>query len=343
MRTWIRVILRPSGSLVLLGADLAEGVSPMPSGGLFTYFYTKEAPELTNGVAIVPDVSSSLFAQKSNRKDSPKKKGGKAGTPSSATGSIGGGRVSTIPTGSNSVDSVGLKSPDAKEGKKKTHYQRSTHTSQTLAQMIRLSCRVNGETWGARVITVPDSITTMEALLDKINVSMKLSAKMKFARELLLPDGTKIETMEEVAAAALALTTVTVGGGEAFDEYSLEPTVAVLHAQGGGRTAPIVAKRQLSDKDRKAAQLKAQHIRNTGHGMSPLTPAVAAARQLTQNNKTQMAHRSRLEQQLLNSKRAADKEAKKVEMHRKHEEEVEKMTRRKRLQQIRNRQKRGEV
>jgi len=128
-------------------------------------------------------------------------------------------------------------------------------------------------------------------------------------QDLFLPDGTKLTTMEAVAAAAIALTTVTVGSGEAFDEFSIEPTMAVLNAQGGGRAAPLVAKRQLSDKDRKAAHLKAQHIRNAGHGMAPLTPAVKEARKQKQEHKHVVALQTREEGQLLKAMREEERGA----------------------------------
>lgn len=118
--------------------------------------------------------------------------------------------------------------------------------------------------------------------------------------------------------------------------------MAVLNAQGGGRAAPLVAKRQLSDKDRKAAHLKAQHIRNAGHGMAPLTPAVKEARKQKQEHKHVVALQTREEGQLLKAMREEERASRRDEVHRRHEEEVYKMRRRKRLQEIRNRQKRGE-
>uniref|UniRef100_A0A6T9LR71 Uncharacterized protein n=1 Tax=Haptolina ericina TaxID=156174 RepID=A0A6T9LR71_9EUKA len=280
----------------------------MPGGQLFTYFYTKEQPELTHGVAIVPNISSTIFAPRSSRKSNGKK-GGKhsplSGTERNPTSVLGARRMSTIPTHPHATKST--RSPE-KEKKPKILTQKPTHTSQMLAQMIKLNCRVNGET-GARTIAIPDSITTMDALLSRIQNAMKLSAKMKFAKDLFLPDGTKLTTMEAVAAAAIALTTVTVGSGEAFDEFSIEPTMAVLNAQGGGRAAPLVAKRQLSDKDRKAAHLKAQHIRNAGHGMAPLTPAVKEARKQKQEHKHVVALQTREEGQLLKAMREEERGA----------------------------------
>jgi hypothetical protein len=57
---------------------------------------------------------------------------------------------------------------------------------------------------------------------------------------------------------------------------------------GGGRTAPKVVKKELADKKMRAAQLKADQVRASGHGLSSQA-AVAARMEHAEQNRQQAA------------------------------------------------------
>ena len=61
-----------------------------------------------------------------------------------------------------------------------------------------------------------------------------------------------------------------------------------FHMHGGGRTAPKVVKKELADKKMRAAQLKADQVRASGHGLSSQA-AVAARMEHAEQNRQQAA------------------------------------------------------
>ena len=352
------------------------------AGGLFTVFYTKESPELVNGVAVVPDVKSfgggkaaTPSPPKALKSPSSSSKGAgssKAPLPKNPiqTQSVYGDYRSSSPnplvtkppklemTGPPSVvngrRSSTIQTPthlmNAKQAKGTAKapalFSRPTHTSQVKEKTIKLSVRINGESGqpgNSALIVLPEEIDTLQELYRLIQAKMKLDKKMRYARELFLPDGTKITSMDEIADAAAAYTTVTVGGGEPFDHDAVQPSAAVLHAVGGGRAAAASGKRQLGDKQKRTAQKQANKIRGTGHGMVPLTPAVKDARTRKLEENRQVVATLKNDSLVLAARRVEDRVAKQNVVKAKHAEEVEKMRRRRRLQEIRNRQKRGEV
>jgi hypothetical protein len=178
----------------------------------------------------------------------------------------------------------------ASEGVMKTLLPGETVTSKLRAAGTKLSCYLNTECNRGRsyVISLPERIDTLGEVFQIVQQKMGLDGRMLYAAELFLPDGQKITSWKQLREAAEIDTAIIVGCGEPFDATTIPQSMLSFHMHGGGRTAPKVVKKELADKKMRAAQLKADQVRASGHGLSSQA-AVAARMEHAEQNRQQAA------------------------------------------------------
>lgn len=172
----------------------------------------------------------------------------------------------------------------------KTLLPGETVTSKLRAAGTKLSCYLNTECNRGRsyVISLPERIDTLGEVFQIVQQKMGLDGRMLYAAELFLPDGQKITSWKQLREAAEIDTAIIVGCGEPFDGTTIPQSMLSFHMHGGGRTAPKVVKKELADKKMRAAQLKADQVRASGHGLSSQA-AVAARMEHAEQNRQQAA------------------------------------------------------
>lgn len=111
-----------------------------------------------------------------------------------------------------------------------------------------------------------------------IQRKMQLDARMLYAAELYLPNGEKIKGYKQLVDASALDTPVIVGCGEPFDHSTVPQSMLSFHSHGGGRAAAKTVKKEIAMKKMRAAQLKADQVRASGHGLS--SAAAAASKNL---------------------------------------------------------------
>ena len=166
----------------------------------------------------------------------------------------------------------------------------STFTSRLRASGMKIACYLNTECNRGRstMISVPERVDTMGEVFPLLQQKMQLDQRMLYAAELFLPDGTKITSFKQLREAADIDTAIIVGCGEPFDSSTVPQTMLSFHLHGGGREAPKVVKKELAEKKMRAAQLKADQVRASGHGLSS-TAAIAARIANQEMNREQAA------------------------------------------------------
>jgi len=138
------------------------------------------------------------------------------------------------------------------------------------------------------MISVPERVDTLGEVFPLIQQKMGLDGRMLYAAELYLPDGQKITSWKMLREASDIDTAIIVGCGEPFDTSTVPQSMLSFHMHGGGRTAPKVVKKELAEKKMRAAQLKADQVRASGHGLSSAA-AVAARIANAESNREQAA------------------------------------------------------
>ena len=98
----------------------------------------------------------------------------------------------------------------------------------------------------------------------------QLDRRLMYAAELYLPDGQKINSFEDLEKAARLDTAIIVGCGEPFDPTSIPFDILQFYREGGGRSAAKKVKRMLQEKKREEAMDKADTVRASGHGLTPV-------------------------------------------------------------------------
>lgn len=154
----------------------------------------------------------------------------------------------------------------------------STLTSRLRASGTKLACYLNTECNRGRsyIIQLPESCDTLGEVFPLVQRKMGLDGRMLYAAELFLPDGQKISSMKQLREAAEIDTAIIVGCGEPFDTSTVPQSMLSFHVHGGGRVAPKVVKKEMAEKKMRAAQLKADQVRASGHGLG--SQAALAAR-----------------------------------------------------------------
>lgn len=137
-------------------------------------------------------------------------------------------------------------------------------------------------------IVVPETMQTMKELYALIQKEMRLERKMMFASSVYLPTGERLTKLSEFKAYAQQECAFIIGCGEPFDKHNVPASLVLAFQHGGGRHANNEIKKELMDKRKKAAHLKADQIRATGHGTN--NSAVRQARQeAIEHNRQQAA------------------------------------------------------
>ena len=145
-----------------------------------------------------------------------------------------------------------------------------TLTSRLRSTGIKLGCYLNTEANSGRAYTVhlPEACDTMGEVMSLIQRKMQLDNRMLYAAELYLPNGEKLASFKALADAAALDTGIVVGCGEPFDHSTVPQSILSFHTHGGGRAAAKTVKKELATKKMRAAQLKADQVRASGHGLS---------------------------------------------------------------------------
>ncbi|KAL1499396.1 hypothetical protein AB1Y20_011602 [Prymnesium parvum] len=229
--------------------------------------------------------------------------------------------------------------PQAARGSKGTrHLPRAKSSGRPRRRMVKLSVRVNGERGqSGSVVSLPADAPDLPEVCSRIQQSMHLDRQLRFARELFLPDGTKLHSVEQVFAAAEAQATVTVGSGEPFDHDSLPTSAAILHHVGGGRNAAVAVKRTLRATQKKKAQEQARRVR--GQGMA----SIMSDRSRAIQEKRHFVEQLKSESETLAARHPEDLPALGVVVEQGHEQMVSELQRRQRLQEIRRKYTRGKT
>lgn len=166
----------------------------------------------------------------------------------------------------------------------------ATHTSRLRAMGIKLVCYLNTEVDRGRstVVHLPTEEDTIEEVVPYIQRRMQLDKRMKYAKRLYTPNGTPVDTWEQLTDAAQRELPIIVACGEPFDPTTVPPTMVAFQEHGGGRSAAFTVKHELQERRKKAAQLKADQVRATGHGATSTAPK-AAKHTLVETNRQQSA------------------------------------------------------
>eukprot|EP00900_Chrysochromulina_parva_P010075 jgi/Chrpa1/19069/Chrysochromulina_OHIO_Genome00026336-RA len=161
-------------------------------------------------------------------------------------------------------------STDAMSTKKVGHQW--TRTTRLRSNGIKLNCYVNTEVNRGRatVISLPEDCDTLAEVMPKVQQCMQLDRRLMYAAELYLPDGQKINSFEDLEKAARLDTAIIVGCGEPFDPTSIPFDILQFYREGGGRSAAKKVKRMLQEKKREEAMDKADTVRASGHGLTPV-------------------------------------------------------------------------
>ena len=156
---------------------------------------------------------------------------------------------------------------------------RATKTSFLAQNAVKVTCSLNTEANRGRSYTIqlPETCDTIGEVCALIQRKMQLDSRMLYAAELFNPDGSKIKSFKELAEAAALDTQVIVGCGEPFDHSTVPQSMLSFHLHGGGRTAAKTVKKELAEKKYRAAQLKADQVRASGHGLSSAAAQSAKA------------------------------------------------------------------
>ena len=180
------------------------------------------------------------------------------------------------------------------EAKPASVFNLQTHTSRLRAQGIKLVCYLNTEADRGRsvVVHLPEAEDTIAEVIPYIQRKMQLDKRMKFAKKLHTPDGSPVTTWEHLTSAAASETPIIVSCGEPFDSTTIPTSMLAFQEHGGGRGAAHQVKHELQERRKKAAQLKADQVRATGHGTT--TTAAKSARvdavERNRNQAAQMRH-----------------------------------------------------
>ena len=95
-----------------------------------------------------------------------------------------------------------------------------------------------------------------------------------------------IKLWQVLAEAAALDTAVIVGCGEPFDASTVSQSMLSFHKYGGGREAPKAVKKELAEKKMRAAQLKADQVRASGHGLSNAAASAAKLASIETNRES---------------------------------------------------------
>ena len=165
--------------------------------------------------------------------------------------------------------------------------------SETLTSRLRstgkkLTCYLNTECNRGRatIIHLPEACDTLGEVFPLVQRRMGLDNRMLYAAELFLPDGNKITSYKVLAEAAALDTAVIVGCGEPFDSSTVPQSMLSFHKYGGGREAPKAVKKELAEKKMRAAQLKADQVRASGHGLSNAAASAAKLASIETNRES---------------------------------------------------------
>lgn len=158
----------------------------------------------------------------------------------------------------------------ASPGKKVGHQW--TRTVRLRSNGLKLSCYINERVNFSRatVISLPEECDTIAEVMPKIQQMMQLDKELKYAAELYNPDGSKITSWKELETAARKDTAIVVGCGEPFDHNTMPWDILEFYKQGGGRKAAKIVKHMLQDKRKEEALEKADTVRASGHGLTPV-------------------------------------------------------------------------
>jgi hypothetical protein len=121
----------------------------------------------------------------------------------------------------------------------------------------------------------------------------------RYAAELYLPDGKKIASWEELETWARLDTAIIVGCGEPFDPTSIPFDILEFHLQGGGRKAAKKVKHILQDKKKEEALEKADTVRSSGHGLTPIAVITSRNENIEANRQAANMQRHEYMEQLM--------------------------------------------
>ena len=119
---------------------------------------------------------------------------------------------------------------------------------------------------------------TLDEVMRLIQLKMRLDETMRYAADLWLPDGTRIETFEEMTSAAVASTPIIVGCGEPFDAARVPVDLRESFFEGGGRKGLQRVYMSLAESRQEENVARAENVRQDGHGVLPNSLAVVTAR-----------------------------------------------------------------
>ena len=178
----------------------------------------------------------------------------------------------------NSIESLGSSVYTRSRGSSVGHSP--TKTSRLRSNIIKISCYLNGEADRSRctVVRLPEECDTLGEILPKIHARMGMDKRICFASELFLPDGTKIKTYNSLIDAAQLDHAIIVGCGERFDPTTVPYDLLEAYLAGGGPKEMNKVKQKLKAKQHIAANMKAETVRESGHGVYPNSSAVVTAR-----------------------------------------------------------------
>jgi hypothetical protein len=170
----------------------------------------------------------------------------------------------------------------------------ATLTSRLRSTGIKLGCYLNTEANRGRAHTIhlPETCDTMGEVFALVQRRMGLDQRMLYAAELFVPDGTKVTSYAQLIDAAGLDTPIIVGCGEPFDRSTVPQAMLSFHQNGGGRAAAKAVKKELGDKRMRSAQLKADQVRASGHGLNSAAAqsAKAAAAEANRQSAATMRH-----------------------------------------------------
>ena len=187
----------------------------------------------------------------------------------------------------------------AAPGKKIGHQW--TRTVRLRSNGLKLSCYVNERVNCSRatVISLPEECDTIQEVMPKIQQMMQLDKEMKFAAELYNPDGSKINSWKELEDAARKDTAIIVGCGEPFDHNTMPWDILEFYKQGGGRKAARAVKHILQDKRKEEALEKADTVRASGHGLTPVAVITSRNENVETNRQAANLQRHEYMEQLM--------------------------------------------
>lgn len=193
----------------------------------------------------------------------------------------------TMPTGGGEPRSS-LFDRYASEGPREHARNSSTATSRLRATGIKLSCYLNTEVDRGRshIVHLPEACDTLEEVFTLIQRRMGLDGRMLYAAELFLPDGAHVRAFSQLQEASALDTPIIVGCGEPFDHSTVPQSMLSFHKHGGGRAAAKQVKKEFADKKVRAAQLKADQVRASGHGLDSAAAASAKAAAIEANRQS---------------------------------------------------------